>query len=318
VKEDRVTSQTVQAADAIAAEPIIKRLSDLKTAVGKELSDVSAKLEEETSRYNQMKSAIELKERELKEIFEIERNAYSLAALMEAQKQRKEEFEAEMEERQDLLETDIQQTRQQWQKEKQQYLEDLKEQKKEDEKLRKREKEEYEYNFKREQELAKAKLADEIAALEKELQKKKADFELTVTTKETALQKRESEVAEREKDIDDLQAKVASFPQELEDRINRAVADAVNSVKQAAQKNEELLKKGYEGEQNVLQTRIEGLEKTVASQKQQLEGLTRQLEKAYEKVQDIAVKAVSRSQPSDSAGQRPVINTEPNRSESRS
>lgn len=304
VKEERKAREVVHIADTISADPVLARLNDLKTAIAKELSDLAGKLEQETGRYNQIKSAIALKDQELREIFEIERSAFSLAALMESQKQKKLEFEMNMEERKKQLEDEIQQTRALWEKEKQQYMETRKEQKTEDEKIRKREKEEYEYGLKREQELNKARLKDEIEGLEKDLQKKKADFDLAVAARETDLAQREKVVSEREKLIDELQAKVAAFPSELEARVQQAVKQAVDSVKSAAQKNEELLLKGFEGEKNVLLTRIEGLEKAVTAQSRQIEGLSRQLEKAYEKVQDIAVKAVSRPQMVNPSNQR--------------
>lgn len=296
VKEERKAREVVQAADAISADPILKRLGDLKGEITRELSDVAGKLEEETSRYNRIKSAIELKDQELKEIFEIERSAFSLASLLESQKQKKQEFEAEMEQRRKLLEDEIEQTRIQWEKEKHQYLEELKEQKKEDEKIRKREKEEYEYHFNREQELQKAKLKDEIESLEKEIQRKKDEFAQSMAAREAELQQREKAVAEREKVVAELQARVEAFPKELEAQVNKAVKESVDAVKADARKNEELIAKGFEGEKNVLQTRIDALEKMVASQKGQIDSLAKQIEKAYEKVQDIAVKAVSRPQ----------------------
>lgn len=295
VKEERQTKETVQAADTIASDGALKRLSDLKFAIDKQLSDLATGLEEETKRYNQLKSAIEMKDREMKEIFEIERDAHTLAALLESQKRKKQEFEETMEARKQELEEEIHTTRAQWDREKQHYQDALKEQKKEEEKNRKREKEEYEYNFKREQALQKAKLADELEALKKQIQNKQADFNAAMAETESSLKQREKNVAEREQLIDGLEAKVNSFPKELDTRIAKAVQTAEGTLKAENAKNEQLLKKEYEGEKNVLQTRIEALERTVAIQEQQIQLLNQQLEKAYEKVQDIAVKAVSRT-----------------------
>lgn len=311
VKEERQTKETVQAADTIASDGALKRLSDLKFAIDKQLSDLATGLEEETKRYNQLKSAIEMKDREMKEIFEIERDAHTLAALLESQKRKKQEFEETMEARKQELEEEIHTTRAQWDREKQHYQDALKEQKKEEEKNRKREKEEYEYNFKREQALQKAKLADELEALKKQIQNKQADFNAAMAETESSLKQREKNVAEREQLIDGLEAKVNSFPKELDTRIAKAVQTAEGTLKAENAKNEQLLKKEYEGEKNVLQTRIEALERTVAIQEQQIQLLNQQLEKAYEKVQDIAVKAVSRTSSTYSGNQgKPVQVTE--------
>jgi hypothetical protein len=59
-----------------------------------------------------------------------------------------------------------------------------------------------------------------------------------------------------------------------------------------AKGREELLKKEVEGERNVFKARVESLEKTTKEQAERITALTRQLEAAYQKVQDIAVKTV--------------------------
>ncbi len=54
-----------------------------------------------------------------------------------------------------------------------------------------------------------------------------------------------------------------------------------------------MLVKGFEGEKNVFLTKISALESLVKDQAKQIEKLNGQQEKAYEKVQDIASKAVA-------------------------
>lgn len=53
------------------------------------------------------------------------------------------------------------------------------------------------------------------------------------------------------------------------------------------------MKKGFEGEKNVLQTRIDALEKQVKIQERQINELAEQLNNAYGKVQDIAIRAIA-------------------------
>jgi uncharacterized coiled-coil protein SlyX len=74
--------------------------------------------------------------------------------------------------------------------------------------------------------------------------------------------------------------------------VNRAVKDATDRIVLEAKNKEELLRKEFEGERNVLKTRIESLEKAVKEQSEQTAKLSQQLEAAYQKVQDIAVKTV--------------------------
>jgi len=56
-----------------------------------------------------------------------------------------------------------------------------------------------------------------------------------------------------------------------------------------------LVKKEFIGERNVLTTRIESLEKIAKEQSEQIAKLTQQLEKAYQQVQEIAVKTIEGS-----------------------
>ena len=163
-KEEKKEKEIIQAADTVISDGVVKRISDLKVDIGIEFSDIAGKLEKETENYKKVKEAIEVKNKELKEIFEIERSAFSLAALLEAQKQKKIEFEEEMDQRKKFLEEEIKTAKAHWEKEKQQYLQALKEQKREDEKLRQRQKEEYDYTFNREQEKQKGKSQIETVA----------------------------------------------------------------------------------------------------------------------------------------------------------
>lgn len=55
------------------------------------------------------------------------------------------------------------------------------------------------------------------------------------------------------------------------------------------------MRKEFDGERNVLITRIESLEKTVEEQSGHIANLSGQLEKSYQKVQDIAIKSVEGS-----------------------
>lgn len=64
--------------------------------ISKILAQISAHLDQEINKFKVIQSAITLKARELQELYEIEKSAVSLAALIEAQNQKKLAFEAEM------------------------------------------------------------------------------------------------------------------------------------------------------------------------------------------------------------------------------
>ena len=292
-KEERRAREVTAVAEELATSRVSEAIGGIKTEITAALTDIAVKIEEQTDRFRKAKEAVASKERELAEIFEIEKSAYSLAALIEAQKQKRTAFEEEMAARRTDLEASIKSGRAAWDQEQAEAKTRAAEQREQQEKARKREQEEYDYLLKRDREQKTNALQDEISKLEKELHQKKDEFEKKVAVKEASLKERETAVAQQEKRIVALDIQVEKFPRELEDGIKKAVKETAEKLTAEAAKNEELLRKTFEGEKNVLSTRIAALEQVAADQKKQLELLASQLDKAYGKVQDIAVKAVS-------------------------
>jgi len=105
--EERRTEEAVKAATAVAPEGIDREIGHLKAEIGKMLADVSDRLASEASRFRSIQKAVESKESELKELYGIEKAAVSLAALIEAQSQKRSEFEQAMATERDRLQTEM-------------------------------------------------------------------------------------------------------------------------------------------------------------------------------------------------------------------
>ena len=292
-KEEVKKVETVKEADKCVETELSTQIHKLKLEINKELSEISEKLEDESKRYENLKDAITVKQLELQEIYGIESEAANLAVILETQKRTKEEFELNISTKRTTLEEEIAETKKAWEEDKQKYVTALKEGKDAVEKERKREKEEYEYKVNRARKIDANKYADENAKLEKEIQIKKEIFANNVAQKETELKNREEGVVEREKNIDELQKKVEQFPTELEKAVVYAVKTEKERLVNSFAQEKALLEKGFEGRKNVYEARISALELQVKEQARQIEKLGMQQENAYEKVQDIANKAVS-------------------------
>jgi hypothetical protein len=292
-KEARRNKEVIAVADDLAAAKVDKAVDTLKGEINDVLSDITARMEGQTRKYLQLKEAISAKEKELEEIFEIEKSTYTLAALLESQKQMRTEFEEQMARREAEIDEEITRTKAQWEREQAEYIAKTQEQKEQDKKLQQREKEEYEYSLSREREEKTNELQDEIRQLQKELAEKRELFEKETKAKETELKAREEEVVEDEKRMISLQVQVDNIPKEKDDAVKKATKELAEKLTDEAEKNEKLMQKIFEGEKNVFITRIESFEHLATDQKKQIEKLSAQLEKAYGKVQDIAVKAVS-------------------------
>ena len=286
--EERKAKEVVKVADSLSSESVVQEISGLKIEIGKVLTGIGDKLEEEVNKFKSIQNAIELKGKELQELYEIEKTAMSLAALIEAQNQKRQQFETEMAARKEELDEEIQTRRAEWAKEKEEYEAQIKERDAAEKKKRDRDKEEYEYGFKRQQQIARDKFEDEKAKLEKEIL-------ITRERLEGELSGREKIIAAKEEELNELRKKVALLPKELEAAVGKAVKETTERLNLEARNREELLKRESSGEKNVLTTRIESLEKTVKDQGTQIAGLTQLLEKANQKVQEIAVKALESS-----------------------
>jgi hypothetical protein len=87
--EEKKTKEVIQVADSLSTEGIARETSNLKIEAGKMLAQISDRMEEEINRYKTIQNAVTLKEKELHELYEIEKSAMTLAALIESQNQKR-------------------------------------------------------------------------------------------------------------------------------------------------------------------------------------------------------------------------------------
>jgi len=294
-KEEKRIQEVVAAADTLSSEKIVSDINTLKIEIAKMLSSISEKLDTEVDKYQKIIEATSIKNNEFKETYEIEKSAFTLVSLIEAHNHKKLAFELEMQDLKENLEEEMLETRLKWDKEKKDQTEQAKELQVEENKKRSREKEEYLYNFEREKQLEQNKFKDEMAKLESDLILQKEQFEKNITEKELQLKEREDIIQKHEKEYEQLKKDAQEFQGKLDSAVNKAIEKTTVRLKDEAKKQEMFLTKGYEGEKNVLTAKIESLEKTVSDHAKQIQNLSQQLEKAYGKVQDIAVKAVDGS-----------------------
>ena len=286
--EKKKEQKAIDTAESLSSEGVVKGVGALRMEFGKILTDLSDRLEQEITRFNEVRQAIAVKEREVQEIYEIEKSAHSFAALIEAQAQRRQQFDSEMTAKKQSLEQEIENTRKEWEEEKKRHQAAIKERDTEEEKNRARVKEEYLYTTKREQKLTQIELADAKTELERELHRRREEAEKDLTERERA-------VSQCEEELKELRQEAATYPKEMEKAVARARQETAEQCQQEAKRGQELSVKEFDGERNVLKTRIEALEKAVSDQTEQVRRLSQNLEKSHQQVQDIAVKAIESS-----------------------
>ncbi len=282
-------------AEAEAAQDPLQRLHTLKGTISRELTDLAGKFEEELDTFRKIQAAVKNKQEEIKNIYEVETAASDLAALIQAQHVKRDEFKKEMDEERSALDEEIRNAHEEWEKESDEHDREVKERADQLKKQRQREKEEYEYAFTREKEQKTNQLNDELQLLEREIEQKRTEFENELSQRRHDLESREEAVSKSEEEMNRLRTEVDTFPGKLEDSINKVVKETTERLTGDYKKSESLLNATFNGEKNVLLSKLESLEKVVASQETQIAELSRRNDQAYEKVQDIANRAVAAS-----------------------
>ncbi|HPI19320.1 MAG TPA: hypothetical protein PKY56_03030 [Candidatus Kapabacteria bacterium] len=287
IKEKEVKKVIVEA-DNLVDTGIDGLLSQLKNEFNKTITNLEQQLHSSQAKYDNLKKAIDAKQAELKEIYDIDKSANSLAALIETYNRKKIEFENEIESEKEEFESEMAAKKEAWDIEKKTNQTELKEKEAEEQKRRQREKEEFIYNFEKEKRNSLDKLNEEKTALIKEIaeMKEKAEKELTL---------REQSIVTNETELKELRAKAASFNKELENAVNKAVKEATEKIILDSKHREEILLKEIEGERKLYKAQIEALQKSISEQNDQIQKLSVQLEKSYSQVQDIAIRAVESS-----------------------
>jgi len=281
------------AADSQASQDPLERLFKLKGDISRELTALAEKFEQEIDIYQKIQTAVKEKQKYLDGLYEIETAASDLAALIEAQQEKKNQFEHEMQTQKSVFEEEVQLSRARWDKETAAFSLAAKEKATAIEKTRQREKEEYEYTFTRKKEQRENALNDALKKLETEIGQKRRDFDQQLHQRKAELDDREKLIAEQETETAHLKKDAENFPQKMKAEIEAAGASATERLTRDFEKNIALIEAQSEGEKNVFKSRIEALEKLVKSQENQMAKISERHEQAYEKVQDIANRAVS-------------------------
>lgn len=280
---------------AMKDDPVVAQENKRKAAVlvsADEVAEMDILSPGVVQQYKDLREAIDVKKAALKDLYDIEAEASSLVALINAHKDKEQELRDKYKKLSDDLETEYQEKKSlkendllELEIKKEEVLNMTASENKalvaELDKSRKREKEEYEYNLKRERKIAEDKWNDEKAAKEKAL-----------AERESSIAETEAELAAKEEYIEDLERKVSEIPALIEAATNEGIkngkADADKSnafeVRSINQKNE------YE--QAALRDRVTRLESDLAASNAKNDVLQEKLDAAYAQMRELAAETV--------------------------
>lgn len=290
--------EELDALKAMKDDPTEVRISAEKERVSKSAADIieSGVLNENiVAGYRDLQTDIEAKRAELKELYGIEAKANTMAALVNAHKDKVAELNARYDDMKAALDVSYDEKKAVLQaevdsikKEKEALLEAKRVESADLVKAlrteRVREEEEYAYNLKRTRKQENDAWADEKSVREKAL-----------TDREVAILARETEVASREAEIQELESRVANIPTLIE----MAKEEAYKKGKADAEKSHAFEKRHIETkneyEQKALNDQVVRLQADLQSAKEANEILQDKLDDAYKQMKELASETVKSS-----------------------
>lgn len=299
VQEREKQETTLKNASELTFEGIVKNISSLKVSLASALDKLSESFTGEFQKFEELKQAIEVEKNQLKELYQISTGADSLAAMLLAQKEKKEQFESEIATRKaefdekiklerERFEAEMAEKKALWKKEQEIFQVKSKEELEESKKSKMREEEEYQYNLKLTRKKEADLYEDKKAKLEKELAEKKIVFEKEFSAREAAIKIAESE-------LNELRQRTAGFPKEIEKAAEAAVKNTTEKMQLEFNFAKELTTKQNEGEIKLRDQIIETLKSKIKDIETSLKELSQKSVTAETTVKEIAMKAIESS-----------------------
>ena len=285
IQEEKQRKETLEKVAEMSGEKIVKSIATLKTDLNHSFDEILQSLTGEYKKLEEIRAAIALEKKSLEEMYSLSATTDSLAAMLLVQKEKKENFEKEIKEKEANFANETAAKKEQWEMEKARQKTEEKEYTDELAKRRKREEEEYAYNLKIKRQKEQDEYDSKKIQLEKGLVDKKAQFEQEVSSRELNLKNAEAELAE-------LRKNNAEFPAKLEKALKEKETEVSQQLKTKYGFDIQLMEKQNEADIRLKDQIIASLQEKIKEQQAQQKEYTDKANRAEANVKDIAVKAI--------------------------
>jgi hypothetical protein len=287
-RQEAVAAQNIETTKRAAThttESISSQLTGLKLVISKSLDVLGADITQELGKLTDLRTSVTLEQDKLTKLYQITAKADSLTALILAHKEKEAEFTTDLDTRWAAFNKDIADKKDSWRLEILDRDRVTKESVDLTAKMRKRDEEQYIYEL----QIARKKDNDayEIKRLklENDLQDLLAKFNKEIDEREKVIEIREAKV-------DELEAKVAAFPEELQKALAAKAAEVKGSIESNYKHGIELTAKIVEGEMKLKDQTILSLTQKVADLTELNTQLTLKVNESSNQVQSIAFRAI--------------------------
>lgn len=247
----------------INVSEVISGIGNIQINVQKVLADVASTVTTKVHHIQELDQAIELKNQRLKELFNLELEAFSLEELKAQREKDKEEWDRNLQIR-----------RKQWEEEESEYA-----------KARKRDEENWKYEFEQKKKRVQEDFDAEVSRTKRNETLRHEGLERSWVERETALKAKEQELV-------NLQTQVASFETRLAEATKKGEASGYASATAKFNHEIALLKKDAEAEKKVAEMRISAMTNQIGGLENQIEDLHTQLLSARQDAKEVASEAL--------------------------
>lgn len=253
-------------------------------SIKNELNTVARVIEEKLTAYKDVVSAIEIKNKEIKDMFGFENEMMSTAAAVDSHKELEERLKGDREKTIAELEKRIEELRVQ-------YSEKQVEFRKEEQ----RRTEESTYSFSRDKRTKTDELKDHLNALRDEYSKELEARAKAANIREEEVKKQEEELAAKQTEFEELKKKVDEFPEVLKEEIKKAVGREKGILDRHFQTEKKFMDMEKERLVETLTRSVEEKDKQITSLESMITDLKTKLDSAYGEIKEMAVKTVEGS-----------------------
>ncbi len=271
-------AKSVEATNEVSDVDINKYLGDVKTTVNNALYKAECELTDALSQLREIEKSIKVREDNLKDVYGIEKQADTFAALVEANNVTQEEFS------QEVAEATFQ-----WNKNLKALKDNFATQETNLEQEFDRKQDQFEYNHKR----MKEKALDDF---EQEKLIRLRDLNNKVRTTEADLDFRTKALDDRQEEIQEMVKSISEFDQKLSDAVNEAKDTASKKEGQKWGFEKRALEKDHALEVAVLEQKVDNFTEKVSSLVEENQALRKSIESANNKVVEVSTKAIEGAQ----------------------
>ena len=282
--EKEKNQQLLQKAGEYTVNNIVNGMASLQLGFGEIIQNLSENLTTESTKLDELKKAITVKQEELKKLRQVRLVADALYILRQEHQEKLKRLQEESNQQKETLEKEQEKSRHSWEKDNQELTARTEEESELINKQREQEAANYQYDTQR------LRKVEQDEYQEKKLQQER-ELSLLNTAEEKNWNERETILNQQAKEFADNQQKITELEGKIQEEYNKAKGEAIKTADREAQVKINLIEKEWELSKQGCELKIQSLETKITQNNEQIAELTAQLQNTTNQAQNLALRA---------------------------